>query len=57
LYSDQGLQLRDALRAGLSDEDIQQSIRLAISKKERNGFEAEAMRTTAVSESMAAIGG
>jgi molybdenum cofactor biosynthesis protein A len=57
LYSDQGLQLRDALRAGLSNEEIQESIRLAVTKKERNGFEAEALRTTAVSESMAAIGG
>jgi molybdenum cofactor biosynthesis enzyme MoaA len=57
LYSDRGLQLRDLMRSGASNEIIKEQIVSAVTKKEINGFVAESNRLTAVSESMAQIGG
>ncbi|MCB9245223.1 MAG: GTP 3',8-cyclase MoaA [Flavobacteriales bacterium] len=58
LYDDGVLDLREILRNGSSDAQIEQAIRTAAAHKPKDGFEAELNRTShAVSESMATIGG
>ena len=59
LYGDGKMSLRDIMRAGASDAQIMEAVKLAVHTKAKNGFEAEAMRksTLPVSESMATIGG
>lgn len=57
LYDDGVLNLRDLLRAGLSNDEIKESLQNAIFNKAKDGFEAEALRKNQVSESMTTIGG
>jgi cyclic pyranopterin phosphate synthase len=57
LYSEGGLQLRDALRNGCTDDQIINAIKTAVNGKAKNGWEAERLRETNATESMAIIGG
>jgi cyclic pyranopterin phosphate synthase len=58
LYGEAALNIRDLLRQGLSDEAIQWRIQETLQHRAKDGFEAEAKRSTgAVSESMSTIGG
>lgn len=57
LYAESSLNLRDMMRAGLSDEEIKENIIFAVKNKAKDGFEAESKRTTSVHESMTTIGG
>jgi len=58
LYDDGVLDLRALLRDGSSDTKIAEAVKLAVTSKPKNGFEAEANRSAASpSESMATIGG
>lgn len=59
LYSEDGLDLRDVLRQkDVSDENIQQAIRMAVKDKAKNGIQAEVDRLNSpVSESMSLVGG
>lgn len=57
LYGSDALDLRELLRNGSSDVEIQIAIQHAVSHKPKDGFEAEANRFGIISESMATIGG
>jgi molybdenum cofactor biosynthesis protein A len=57
LYADSEMNLRDMLRAGLSNEDIKEKLQESILHRVKDGFEAEKARKTSVSESMTTIGG
>jgi cyclic pyranopterin phosphate synthase len=57
LYADSEMNLRDMLRAGLSNEDIKEKLQESILHRAKDGFEAEKARKTSVSESMTTIGG
>ena len=57
LYSNTGLNFRDLMRSGASDEDIANTLRRTVNKRAADGFEAEKQRDQLVSESMATIGG
>ena len=58
LFDDGVFDLKEFLRAGASDDELKQVFIDTISKKPKNGFEAEANRTIGdVSESMSTIGG
>ncbi len=57
LYQHGGLQLRDLLRAGLSDNGLRELFLEAFQNRPRDGFEAERLRPDAVHESMTTIGG
>jgi molybdenum cofactor biosynthesis protein A len=57
LYSDRGISLRDILRNGASDLELEEAIRNAVRSKERDGHQAEKQRITTIAESMARIGG
>ena len=58
LYEVGHLSLRDAMRAGASDKELEQLIRTVIGQRFANGFEAEKHRMkNATQESMARIGG
>jgi molybdenum cofactor biosynthesis protein A len=57
LYDEGVLNLRDLLRSGLSDQQLQEYIQTALQNRAKDGFEAEANRTTSVTESMTTIGG
>lgn len=59
LYDNGKLNIKDALRKGVSDEDASMLISNAILKKTKNGWEAEKKRNNQdpVHESMATIGG
>ncbi|OYU67822.1 MAG: GTP 3',8-cyclase MoaA [Cytophagaceae bacterium BCCC1] len=57
LYADSEMNLRDMLRAGLSNEDIKEKLQESILHRAKDGFEAEAGRKDAISESMTTIGG
>lgn len=56
LYDSGVLNVRDLLRAGVSDEEVKAAFLKAFSQRPANGFEAE-QRRAPVSESMATIGG
>jgi len=49
--------VRDFIRNGASDEDLKQLFIATVHKKPKNGFVAEAARSSDVSESMSTIGG
>lgn len=57
LYDEGKMNLRDMLRAEKTDEEIKQFIQASISKRAKDGFEAEANRSSLVTESMTTIGG
>lgn len=57
LYDDGVLNLRDLLRDGATDEDLQNQLLVAFSNRPKDGFEAERNRKSIVSESMTTIGG
>jgi len=59
LYDEGIFNLRDFMRSGASDQEIAETVRLAVSHKLKDGFAAEQARSNnpQVSESMATIGG
>ncbi|MFD2146700.1 GTP 3',8-cyclase MoaA [Mucilaginibacter antarcticus] len=59
LYDDGVLNIRDLMRAGLSDDEIKASLLNAFSHRVADGWEAERLRVekTGIHESMATIGG
>ena len=57
LYQHGGLQLRDRLREGISDEGLTELLLEAFQNRPRDGFEAERLRPVEVRESMTTIGG
>jgi cyclic pyranopterin phosphate synthase len=58
LYADSMLNIRDIMRAGVSDKELLSELASAVKQKHSNGFEAEAARNQKViHESMVSIGG
>lgn len=57
LYSAKGLDIKKLMRSGYDDETLIKEIKLAINKKEKNGFEAEQATKQYKPLSMAQIGG
>jgi molybdenum cofactor biosynthesis enzyme MoaA len=59
LYEGDGLNIKDLLRAGMADSDLQNILTNAISHRAKDGWEAEAERKASdpAHESMASIGG
>ncbi len=57
LYDDGVMNVRDMLRSGMSNLEVQKQIQLAIGRRAKDGFEAESQRKTKISESMTTIGG
>jgi molybdenum cofactor biosynthesis protein A len=57
LYDDGVLNLRDLLRDGATDEDLQNQLLAAFSNRPKDGFEAERNRKSIITESMTTIGG
>jgi cyclic pyranopterin phosphate synthase len=57
LYGDEVLNIRDLMRAGTDNEAIKDQIISVISKRAKNGFEAELNRSGQINESMTTIGG
>lgn len=59
LYGESVLNIRDMLRGGETDVQVQAMLAYAVSNREKDGWQAEAksMKKYAVHESMAAIGG
>jgi cyclic pyranopterin phosphate synthase len=57
LYEDGGMDLRKLLRSGISDADLKETFLTAFRQRPRDGYEAEANRSSPVIESMTTIGG
>lgn len=57
LYDDGVMNVRDLLRSGISDEAFKSEIINALQNRAKDGFEAEANRSSEVTESMTTIGG
>lgn len=57
LYDDGVMNVRDLLRSGISDEAFKNEIMNALQQRAKDGFEAEANRSSLVTESMTTIGG
>jgi molybdenum cofactor biosynthesis protein A len=57
LYDDGVLNLKELLRSGVPDAEIESLLLKAFGSREKNGFDAEKKRTKQVSESMSTIGG
>lgn len=57
LFDDGVFNVRDFLRKGASNDDLKELFLSIISKKPKDGFEAERNRGSRVSESMSSIGG
>lgn len=59
LYDDGVLNIKDLMRSGLSDEELERALLTAFGQRPKDGWEAERMRVekTGVHESMATIGG
>lgn len=57
LYEGQGLQLRELLRSGMNDTELQQHLLTAMHQRAKDGWEAEANARGSAHESMATIGG
>ena len=51
------MNLRDIIRAGASDIEIQAALRSALAHRAKDGKEAESNRSNLINESMATIGG
>ncbi|GEO09582.1 GTP 3',8-cyclase [Segetibacter aerophilus] len=57
LYGPAAVNLRDVMRAGASEEEIQEEILAAVSMRAKNGFEAEALSNEVAHKSMSFLGG
>lgn len=57
LYGPAAVNLRDVIRAGASEEEIEQEILDAVSMRVKNGFEAEALTNEVEHKSMSFLGG
>jgi molybdenum cofactor biosynthesis protein A len=57
LYGPAAVNLRDVIRAGASEQDIEHEILDAVSMRVKNGFEAEALSEQAAHKSMSFLGG
>jgi cyclic pyranopterin phosphate synthase len=57
LYDSGVLNLRDKIRLGATDGELESLLRVAFANRAKDGFEAEAKRPGAVVESMSTIGG
>jgi cyclic pyranopterin phosphate synthase len=57
LYEGEGLQVKDLLRGGLDNEELQQQLLQAMHHRAKDGWEAEANAQSSSHESMATIGG
>ena len=57
LYGPAAVNLRDVIRSGASREELIQEIICAVAKKEKDGFEAEALQAEAPKKSMSFLGG
>jgi molybdenum cofactor biosynthesis protein A len=57
LYADPGLDVRELLRSGLSDDYIKEQLVTAVQNRHKDGREAEKSRRAFVFESMSKIGG
>lgn len=57
LYGPAAVNLRDVIRAGASEEDVEQEILAAVSMRAKNGFEAEALNDQVAHKSMSFLGG
>ena len=57
LYGPPAANLRDFLRQGASSESIAQEIITAVSRREKDGFTAEALSKNSIHESMSVLGG
>ncbi|MFT7001684.1 MAG: molybdenum cofactor biosynthesis protein A [Spirosomataceae bacterium] len=57
LYDDGVMNVRDLLRSGISDEAFKNEIVNSLQHRAKDGFEAEANRSSEVTESMTTIGG
>ncbi len=57
LYDQGVMNLRDLMRAGASDLEVQEALRSALAHRAKDGIEAESQRSNLIDESMATIGG
>ena len=57
LYDEGVMNIKDLLRSGMPNDEIKQLIINSLQKRYKDGFEAEANRTSKVTESMTTIGG
>jgi molybdenum cofactor biosynthesis protein A len=57
LYGPAAVNLRDVLRAGASEEEIEEEIMAAVSMRAKNGFDAETLSNEAAHKSMSFLGG
>lgn len=57
LYGPAAVNLRDVIRAGATEEDIENEILSAVSMRVKNGFEAEALSNQVTHTSMSFLGG
>ncbi len=57
LYDDGVLNIRDLMRSGASNDQLQSALSTAFQNRAKDGFEAEQKRPVGVSESMSTIGG
>ncbi|ALJ00527.1 GTP 3',8-cyclase MoaA [Rufibacter tibetensis] len=57
LYGPPATNLRDVIRSGNTTEQVAQEILEAVSRREKDGFAAEASHGTAIHESMSVLGG
>lgn len=57
LYEGKGLQVKELLRSGMNNEELQQQLLLAMHQRAKDGWEAEANAQASSHESMATIGG
>lgn len=57
LYGPPATNLRDLLRKGAVVEDLKDEILLAVAKREKDGYAAEALSNSNIHESMSALGG
>ncbi|MFN8353469.1 MAG: GTP 3',8-cyclase MoaA [Spirosomataceae bacterium] len=57
LYDNGVLQLRDLLRTNISDEGLQDVLQQTLQRRPKDGYEAESLRGSLVTESMTTIGG
>ncbi len=59
LYADQGINLRDLIRGGFTNEQLIAAIKGEVMQKAKDGFEAESNRVSdsSVFQSMTTIGG
>lgn len=57
LYGPPATNLRDLIRAGATEHDLQQTLLHAVAKREKDGFAAEALSNESIHTSMSVLGG